>query len=449
MPNWEAQLKGFAGKTVTPDNPEYLDFCKAFNGNFHKRPAFILFPTNNDDVLQSIRFAKENNLKISVHNGGHSTIASGLNEGNLVLNMRDLSHINLSLENNTITVGAGALAHQIDDKTAPHGKAIPLGDCPVVGIAGLTLGGGIGFLSRSVGLTCDHLIEAKLITLQEDILVCNASQNTDLFHLLKGAGQGNFGIVTELRFRLVDIPKTVYGGNLCWHLKDAKNILRLYDELMQEAPNELNLYARINEEMGPMIKVYGMYNGDPKIGKTFFDKVRGWGTTIFDNANEYAYLDIQKINESTIVDSPCFLWKNGLIDNNISDHLIDCMLDAYALRPTPYCRINIDTLSGKVQEISQPSSFVHRNSNFIVSVMGVWFDQKDKSNCLAWANETMHKLRPYFNGSIYVNYADPSSVKQPEKYYGKVAPRITEMKEKLDRNQVLIGTLNPEKTEFS
>ncbi len=449
MINWETSFVSFSGRMYTPNDESFSSFCKAFNGNFKKRPACILFPKSENDVASVLLFAKNNNFKVSVHNGGHSTIASGLNNNHLVLNMRDMAGVSMSEDQNTIVVGAGALAHEIDDVTTKFGKAIPLGDCPVVGISGLTLGGGIGFLSRSVGLTCDYLIGAKVVTPTGEILTCNKNSNNELFTLLKGAGQGNFGVVTELTFTMVDIPTTVYGGNICWHLDDAKEILSNYDQLLKEAPNELNLYARVNEEMGPMVKVYGMYNGDPSIGKQYFDTIRSWGETIFDNAKEYSYQTIQKINETTIVDSPCFLWKNGLIDETLSSELIQTLLSAYSNRPTPYCRLNIDTIGGAVQKPKELSAFAHRNSTYVLSVMGVWFDVKDKNECIRWAKETMTEIEPYLNGKIYVNYADPECANNPEKYYGSTGKRVLEMKQQMDSKGILIGTLNPERSEFS
>lgn len=444
MSNWESHFSALSGKVVSAENDQYLKYCKAFNGNFQKRPACIIFPEDANDVSKALLKSRSLNKKVSIFNGGHSTVASGLNNHNVVLNMQEMKAISISDDKKFVTVGAGCLAHEVDQATALLGKAIPLGDCPVVGICGLTLGGGVGFISRSKGLTIDHLVEVELVTPDGIIKTCSNTKNAELFGLLKGAGQGNFGVVTQMKFELVDIPKNVYGGNICWDLKYAKTILHNYDQFLRKAPNELNLYCRINEEMGPMVKVYGMYCGDAKDGEAYFKEIRSWEKPIFDNAQVYSYLEMQKINESTIVDSPCFLWKNGLLDGEMNMEFIDTVIQQYAKRPTPYCRINVDTINGAVHEYADASAFPHRSSDYIVSVMGVWFAREHKPEALAWANETIKQLRPFLNNGVYVNYADPSMADAPERYFGQKASSVEKMKNTMDPNGNLIGSLNPE-----
>jgi UDP-N-acetylenolpyruvoylglucosamine reductase len=448
MKDWRSDLSSFDGKIVAPEHADYSKYCTAFNGHFQKRPQCVLFPKNEQDVSLALQIAQSNSIKVSVFNGGHSTTSSGLNTNGVVLHMREMSSIDVDADAQYIQVGAGCLAHQIDQATFPFGKAIPLGDCPVVGICGLTLGGGIGFLSRAVGLTVDHLVEVQLVTLSGEIKTCSDHENTDLFYLLRGAGQGNFGVVTKLKFRLVDVPNSVYGGNICWPLAEAKSILTRYEQLMKSAPRALNLYCRINEELGPMVKVYGMFYGDPSEGEKLFNHIRSWSTPIYDNAQIYSYLDMQRINESTIVDSPSFLWKNSFLDGEMSQEFIEEVIQHYENRPTPYCRINIDTVDGAVHDYSDYGVFPHRNSNYIVSVMGVWFDAKDKNNAVAWAKNTMNKLMPFLNGQVYVNYADPNAALEPHRYYGGNAEAVRTMKQKYDSKNVIIGTLNPESVTF-
>ncbi len=441
---WKRHFSSLLGRILTEEDAEYPQFCKAFNGDFHKQPLCVIFPVNADDVSIALSVSSSQGKQVSIFNGGHSTVAAGLNNGNVVLNMKEMKSISISSNKKYITVSAGCLAHEVDQATAPFGKAIPLGDCPVVGICGLTLGGGVGFISRSKGLTIDHLVEVQLVTPDGTIKTCSKEENPELFKLLKGAGQGNFGVVTQLKFKLVNIPHQVYGGNLCWDLEHAQHILQKYDNLIHSAPFELNLYCRINEEMGPMIKVYGMYCGDVDEGKAFFDEIRSWREPMFDNAQKYSYLEMQKINESTIVDSPRFLWKNGFLDGKMSKQFISTVAQVYSKRPTPYCRINMDTVNGAIHNQSEPSAFPHRNSDYVVSIMGVWFSEDNKAAALSWAKQSMEKLRPFLNDGVYVNYADPSIAHNSKSYFGHNASDVKSMKDTMDPNNTLIGSLNPE-----
>lgn len=446
---WKHHFSAISGQVITAEDSEYIQFCKAFNGNFHKKPACIVFPNNVQDVSSVLKISRSLEKKVSVFNGGHSTVAAGLNNGHVVLNMRTMKSIVFSNNKKYIKVEAGCLAHEVDQATAPFGKAIPLGDCPVVGICGLTLGGGVGFISRSKGLTIDYLEEAQLVAPDGTIKTCSNEKNTELFKLLKGAGQGNFGVATQLTFRLIDVPKKVYGGNICWDIEGAQSILQKYDQLIRSAPEALNLYCRINEEMGPMVKVYGMYCGDVSDGEAYFEELRSWGKAIFDNAQVYPYLEMQKINESTIVDSPCFIWKNGLLDGKMSTEFIHTVVGLYSERPTPFCRINIDTINGAVHRQANASAFPHRNSDYIVSVIGVWFSEDNKANALRWANQSIDKLQSFLNRGVYVNYADPSIAEEPERYFGQMAPKVQSMKHTVDPEFRLIGSVNPENPNFS
>lgn len=449
FPNWDQLSSLCTGKLILPQEEGYEKFTFSFNSHFKKTPAAVLMVESDTDIVLALEFAKKHALKTSILNGGHSTVASGLNSNGLVINMRRMNKIDVDVNQKTIHVGAGALSEEIDAATNPFQLALPLGDCPVVGIAGLALGGGNGFLSRSEGLTCDHMLEATLVTFNGEILTCNKFQNADLFRLLKGAGQGNFGVVTSMRFSLVDIPEKVAGGNICWNISEGPLIISRYHEMLKKSDIKLNLYLRINQELGPMVKVYGMYNGDPEAGMHHFNEILQWAKPIFNNVDAYSYNDIQKINASTIVEGPCFLWRNGIIENDITPSLIKVITEAYSICPTPYCRINIDTLGGAIQSSgNSDTAFVHRHSQYILSIMGVWFDTEDKRKSVEWANDTYAKLLPFFSGAVYQNYADPAIDKLDERYYGELALKVRNMKILLDPHHGLIGTINPELPEF-
>ncbi|MBS3913082.1 MAG: FAD-dependent oxidoreductase [Bacteroidetes bacterium] len=450
MLDWNVLSASCKGKIYLQEDSGYSENLFTFNGHFQKKPIAVLVAESNEDIVQAVLFAQQNQIRISVLNGGHSTVGSGLNENGLVVSMRKIKTITPNWKENSVEIGAGALAHEIDAALNPNLKAIPLGDCPVVGIAGLTLGGGNGFLSRSLGLTCDHLLEAELINMRGEVLVCNKTSNTSLYRALQGAGQGNFGIVTSLKFRLSDIPAQVVGGNICWHLNHAEEILPLYDKMLQDAPEALNLYLRINQEMGPIIKIYGMYNGDSEIGMSYFQTMLQWAEPVFHNIGTYSYTEMQQINASTIVEGPCFQWKNGLIQGNIAAEVIQILLDAYSKCPTPYCRINLDTLSGKIQHPDHAEiAFAHRDANFILSIMGVWFEDQERYGATQWVNETYQKLQPFLNGFLYPNYADPAENNISVKYYGTGATEIEHLSKLHNPDGLLYGTLNAEPVDFS
>jgi FAD/FMN-containing dehydrogenase len=228
------------GSVSFPGDPDYLETKSVFNAHVDKNPAIVIFPASIPDILRIMEFAGQKDMRITIRNGGHSTYGQCLIDDGLVLNMKNLNRVVVDPVAKIARVEAGALLRDLDMACAPYHLAVPAGDCPMVGVAGLVLGGGNGFLSRSFGLTCDQLVSAGMVTADGQTLELSNAINAKLFRAIKGAGQGNFGVITELVFRLSEVPESIYGGSLYWPASIAREIL-----LQIDAPDAMSLYVRM------------------------------------------------------------------------------------------------------------------------------------------------------------------------------------------------------------
>ena len=423
----------------------YEEARKVFNSSIIRVPKAIIQPTNFSEVVSAVLNAKQHQCQITVRNGGHSATGSCLQNECLLIDMRKINHTHLDLENKRITIGGGALLRDLLKAASPYHLGTPTGDCPMVGIAGLTLGGGNGFLSKQYGLTCDNLFSATLVTANGDIVKTSKSQHADLFWGLQGAGHGNFGVVTELELQLHPLPPLVFGGRITWPVEQAEEILKQYNDLMHHSSDDLNIYCRINqyEKQQPVIYLYGMYNGAVEEGKSLFEGMTQWGKPLEIDLNATNYGEMQLINEDLIQENPGFLWKNGLLESDLNNDIIQVLLVCYQNRPNIHARINLDTLGGAINRVpNNATSFWHRSSRFIISVLGVWNTPAEEAKSRLWAQQSIEKLSPFLSGYTYPNYDDIDLKDSQKASFGGNLKRIRTIKQKYDPEGLFRGSLN-------
>ncbi|MBK8505441.1 MAG: FAD-binding oxidoreductase [Saprospiraceae bacterium] len=440
--------KNLIGIICLPDDSGYFETIEVFNALVVARPKLVVFPKVPHDIKLTILFAKENGLKITVKNGGHSTYGQCLNDGGIVVDMKFLNQVEVDPSKNVARVQAGALMQDLDAATTPYHLAVPGGDCPMVGVTGLVLGGGNGFLSRSFGLTCDQLISAILVAANGETLALDRHTNPNIFQAIRGAGQSNFGVITEVVLKLSVVPPKIYGGSSFWPIDRAREIFRKYYEMISGAPDELSLYLRLNQDFKgePVIRLYGMYNGPIDTGKMYFDRISRWAGSLSESFGEYTYFEMQRINEQPAQFRPKFYWKTFFIDEP-DDLLIEELLVCFQERPTQHCRINLDVLGGQIQRISPlETSFVHRNDHFICSIIAVFENPADEYACKNWCFGSWQKLRTGSDRS-YQNYADPYLADPPRSYFDTKLDQMLQLKQTFDPENIFIGSLSKRKIE--
>ena len=434
--------KSLQGSVALPGSDSYKNTKTIFNASIDKKPRFVVYPECEEDIVRTIIFARDLGLKITVKNGGHSTYGQCLSNEAIAVDMVNFKKVEVDAIQKEVRLHSGALLGDLDDACAVSNLAVPSGDCPMVGITGLTLGGGNGYLSRTLGLTCDNLLSASMVTSEGKIIQLNKSNNSELFRALKGAGHCNFGVIVGMRLKLFDIPEKILGGSIWWPIDDAHEILRKYRDLMSSAPDQLTLYFRLNQSNAglPMANVYGMYYGNISSGKTFFHQMLGWKSCYDQNISESTYYDMQKINLEPAPFSPRFFWKNFIIDE-LDDQLIEKLLQCYAMRPTAHCRVNLDPLGGRINKVNvEETAFIHRNSAFICSIIAVWINPSEKQICKKWCFDHWAQLSQS-SRACYQNYADPF-LDNGKAYFGDQLKTLLDLKKQVDHNNQFIGSLS-------
>ena len=442
---------GFSGTIVTPYDPSYEGARVVFNNRVRTRPAVLCQCRSTDDVVTAVRFAREAGLPVSVRGGGHHACGFSLVEDGLVLDLRRMKDIVFDPENGRVSTGPGNGWRDVDLVTyqqhtftgeagLPHGLAGPGGECPTVSNAGYSLGGGFGFLSRTYGLGCDHILAAEMVDADGRVLRVTEEEHPDLLWALRGAGGAGFGVVTGLRYRLDPVPNTVLGGVMAWSIDDAEAALRAYRDLyVGREEDRLSLYLAFVTDPyphgEPVLMAYGMYAGPPDGAEAHLAPLRAVGPPVFDTFGPTSYYDLQQALGAEIVYGLQLKWRGGYFrDGGFGDDAFAAIADAVRRQPSGYSMLRFDLLGGGAIGAvpADATAFVHRDSMFNISIIAQWVRDDETAANLRWTEGLMDALRPHLSGEVYQNYADEDLDDWAGAYYGVNYPRLQQVKRRYD-----------------
>jgi len=431
----------FGGTIVTPYDPVYEGMRVLFNNRVRARPAVICQCAGTDDVVAAVRFARETGLPLSVRGGGHHACGFSLVDGGLVIDTRDLRQIGFDPATATVVAGPGCGWRDLDRITYQgHGLAGPGGECPTVSNAGYSLGGGFGFLSRTFGLACDHILEAEVVDASGKVLRVNENDHPDLYWALRGAGGAGFGVVTSLKYRLDPVPATVFGGVLAWPLDQAHAAFTAYRDFYEGRDEDrLSLYLALvtdpYPEGDPVLMAYGMYAGPVEDGPAELAPLRAVGQPVFDTFGPVSYFDLQHTLGEEIVYGLQLKWRGGFFrDGGFGDEAFAAIVDSFRAAPSKYSMCRFDLLGGGAISAVPPdaTAFVHRSSLFNISIIAQWVRDDETEASLRWVEELMATLKPHLSGEVYQNYADEQIEDWPVAYYGANYARLQQVKRAYD-----------------
>ena len=450
-PDLTALRKSFRGAVVSEFDPGYEAARVLFNTRIRTRPAVLCRCADTQDVVTAVRFARDAGLPVSVRGGGHHASGLSLVDRGLVIDVGGLRGIAYDQKAAEVAVGAGAGWREIDRRTyvdnsvigdggLQYGWAAPGGECPTVSNAGFSLGGGYGLLSRPYGLGCDHVVEAELVDAAGRVLRVTEEEHPDLLWALRGAGGAGLGVVTRLRYRLNQVPKTIVGGFISWPADQAEAVLRLYRDLYADRHDDrLALCMLLSTDPypdgDPVVTFYGLYVGPPADAETALGPVRAFGTPLADNFGEMSYFDLMQALGEEIPYGLQSRWRGGYLrDDGFDDAALGTLLDSFARMPSPYSMIRFDLLAGgAVARVpADATAFVHRSALHYVSVISLWQEDADTAANLAWADDLADALRPHLTGEVYQNYAYSDLTDWPSAYYGANYPRLQQVKQRYD-----------------
>jgi FAD/FMN-containing dehydrogenase len=433
-----AQLRSsFRGELVGPNDSRYDAARSVWNGMVDKRPALIAYCADAGDVIEALHFCVRQNQVISVRAGGHNAAGLSVADNGVVIDVSRMKRIDVDGERRTARAGAGLTLGEFDAASQSVGLATTMGVNSDTGIAGLTLGGGIGKLGRAFGLSCDNLLSADIVTAEGRLLTASAEQNADLFWGLRGGG-GNFGIVTAFEYRLHPVGPLLWSGFVLYDYARARDAMRFYADFSRNVPDELALDAAlITEPTGErFFTVSACYNGPIDEGGRIVERLRAYGEPIEDSFAPKSYVQIQSANDATFLRGRRYYWKAHLL-RELTDGAIDTLLDMYAAAPSKESFVSLQHVGGAIARIPRSATaYVNRDALYDCFPISIWDDPLNDDANVAWTRELWSAMEPYGSGGVYVNNLGDEGEDRVKAAYGENYPRLAALKSAYDPSNI-------------
>jgi hypothetical protein len=428
----EEFASGLAGRAVRPGDADYDAARRIWNAAIDRQPGLIVRCRGVADVVAAVNFARANDLLVAVRGGGHSVAGRALCDDGLVIDLSEMRAVLVDPGARTVRVQGGATLGDIDRETHLHGLAVPAGVVSKTGIAGLTLGGGVGWLVRRYGLSCDNVRAFEVVTADGAILTASAEEHSELFWALKGGG-GNFGVVTTFTFAAHPVT-TVLGGLLVWPREQARDVLRFYRDLMARAPEELGVYCALatSPEGMPICIAAACWSDDPEKGEHALAPLRAFGPPAADMIQPMPFPAMQKILDGAFPDGSHNYWSASFV-HGLTDEVIDTILEHGNRMASPLSATLIEYYGGAPGRVDPASAaFAQRAADYNIVMGAQWTDPAETPRHTAWAREFYQALEPHAHGSHPLNFnSEPDDTMIRVSFGGNYA-RLAEVKRRYD-----------------
>ena len=432
----EASLRG---QVIEPAHPDF-DLARAvFNGAITRRPALIVRPLDAADVVTATEFARAAELPLSVRGGGHNVAGHAVCDEGLMLDLRLLRGVKVDETSRVAEAGGGATWNDFDPACQRHGLATPGGTFGTTGIAGLTLGGGIGHLIGRYGLTLDNLLQAEVVTADGRVLLASEDAHADLFWALRGGG-GNFGVVTRFFYRLHEL-RSLTAGLLVYDYANAGAVIRSFRDLVEDTPDELTLFLVLSHDRTSgdrIVAVSVCWTGDSEDARTRLDSLRSTPGLLLDAVRPTSYLQLQAVF-GEIPFGLRHYWKGHFV-TAMPDELIEFAVEHFARRRSQRGSVLIEPLQGHARRVpDDATAFANRHAAFNMSGISIWESPEDDDEQIAWARAFGDGLGPYSSrGGGYLNYmGSDEPLERVQAAFGvEKFARLRELKRKFDPDNV-------------
>lgn len=448
----EALRGALRGSLLRPDSPGYDEARQIWNGMIDRRPSLIVRCAGCADVRHAVSFARSTGLELAVRGGGHNIAGSAICDGGLVIDLSMMKSVRVEPSTRRAYVEPGATLGDFDHEAQAFGLATPLGINSTTGVAGLTLGGGFGWLSRRFGMTVDNLVSADVVTADGKLVRASADEHGDLFWAIRGGG-GNFGIVTMFEFALHPVGPEVYGGLVVLPLDAARDALARYAEAVETMPDELTVWSVLRlapplpflpEEMHgkPVIVFAVCYTGPLERGPAAVEPVRNFGRSCGEHLGPMAYASWQKAFDPLLTPGARNYWKSHNLAS-LPAGLVDTLMDAIALLPSAQCEIFFGLIGGATMRVApEATAYPNRDALYVMNVHGRWSDPDDDARCIAWARDFFDASAPYATGSVYVNFLTADERDRIGQAYGPNLARLAAVKQHYDPQNLFAHNQN-------
>ena len=439
------------GELLTPVSAGYDEARAVWNGMINRHPALIVRCAHVDDVIHAVNFAREQRLLTAVRGGGHNVTGNAVCDGGLVIDLSPMKDIHVDPAARTARAGGGVTWGELDRQTQVHGLATPGGVVSTTGIAGLTLGGGLGWLRRKYGLSCDNLLSVELVTADGRLLTASATENPELFWAVRGGG-GNFGVVTSFEYRLHPVGSELMFCFVLYPAAIAREVLRAYRAFAASAPDEISSFAILGTVPAapdfpeaihgePYLLLAACHAGSVDEGQRALQPLRELGTPLVDLSGPTAYTEIQSVLDG---DYPAgelnYYWKS-LYLRDLDDAAIDRLMELAAARPSPLSTVDIWQLGGAMGRVAPGDTAVGgREAPFLLGVEANWEDPGENAANIAWTRRVCAEMVGFSSGESYLNFQEPGDefVRSAHRAHYQ---RLAELKKRHDPDNLF--RLNP------
>jgi FAD/FMN-containing dehydrogenase len=432
----------FRGELVVPGMADYDKARQIWNAMIDRRPALIARCKSAADVVQAVKFGRKHALLVSVRGGGHNIAGNAVCDDGLMIDLSLMKNVKVDPKARKAAVEPGCTLADFDAAAQAHGLATPLGINSTTGVAGLTLGGGFGWLSRKHGMSVDNLVSADVVTAEGRQMHASETENADLFWGLRGGG-GNFGIVTRFEFQLHAVGPNVLSGLIVFPFAQAKTVLTQFARFTETMPDDLNVWM-FTRKAPPlpflpesahgkeMIALVLCYAGDPAKGEKLIEPLRSFGTPLGEHVGVQPYTAWQQAFDPLLTPGARNYWKSHNFAQ-LGEGAIDAIIQYAGKLPSPHCEIFVGTIGGGTARVAPDAmAYSSRDAKYVLNVHGRWDSAAEDEPCIAWAREFFAKTQPFASGGAYINFLTQDEAERVEFAYGSVYKRLAALKKKFD-----------------
>ncbi len=437
--DFTAQIRG---EILLPDAPSYDEVRQIWNAMIDRRPGMIVRCLGVADVMLAVNLARDHNLLLAVRGGGHNIAGNAVCDGGLMIDLSQMKSVRIDPEKRRAYVEPGACLVDVDHEAQAFGLATPLGINSTTGVAGLTLGGGFGWLSRMYGLTSDNLVAADLVTADGQLIHASKTENPELFWGICGGG-GNFGIVTLFEFELHQVGPEILAGFIVFPADQAPQVLTSYRDFVATMPDEMNVWVILrkapplpflpDEVHGKDVVVLAIfYAGEASKGQKLIAPLRGFGQPHGEQVGVMPYTAWEIVFDPLLTPGARNYWKSHNF-STISDEAIETVIDYAGKIPSAQTEIFIGLLGGQISRFAaDATAYGQREAQFVLNVHARWESAAEDKGCVAWAREFFTATAPYATGGVYINFLTEEEVNRIAAAYGPGYQRVVKLKNKYD-----------------
>lgn len=439
------------GEVLLPTDSGYEEARTIWNAMTDKYPSVIVRCEGAVDVIRAVDFARSHDLLIAVKGGGHNVAGNAICHGGIVIDLEPMTGVSVNPAEKTLTAQGGVTWRRLIHEAQQFGLVTPGGIVKTTGIAGLTLGGGYGFLSRQHGLSADNLLEADLVTAAGEFVTVNEDSHSDLFWGIRGGG-GNFGIATSFTFELHEVGPEIFGGAIFYDIDDARDTLQFYREFIEDIPNELTVWAyfpRLTAEpylpeshRGEQVFSLVVFHPDPVEGHEFIRPILEHTDPISEFVIPMPYSALHDFTTKTWPEGAYNYWRSNIM-NELSDGAIDTLVSFARDKPSSRTEIILTHMEGAIANVDiDETAYPHRNAKFINHIPVAWGDPRETQARLEWADAIFEEMQPYYAEGAYVNFLDEVDAGRVQEAYLDNFERLVALKDEYDPNNLFRNNQN-------